>query len=254
MELTPTQINRLKAAAEIVDMGDAAVITKIYEFTDFVETEKETLDELKTQVADVVSIAETLTNGNDGKEGAVGQDGKDGRDGKDGKNGINGRDGRDGRDGVDGNDGQDGIPGINGVDGKDSSPDSPQEIADKINTLYQKIKPEAIIGLLDIINRRGLPQDFDVRIGVSQTELKKIRNDIITLQGSSGGAGFTKLTATGTVNDANLIFSFTQAPTYLIINGAWYDNTAGQPYTWTGTTTVTLNNVVGTGGRIWGFI
>ncbi len=247
MQLTPTQ-KRLLVAADIVDRGDTSVVDSIYEFKEFIETEKEELDEAKQQIADAISVAETLTNGKDGIDG---KNGNDGRDGKDGKNGANGRDGRDGRDGLDGNDGLSGVDGRNGNDG---SPDTPEQIAEKLNTLYEKIKPEAIIGLVDLIKKGTLPRDFDVRIGVSQTELKALRARVTVLEGSSSGAGFTKLTATGTVDDANKVFVFTQAPTYLIINGAWYDNTAGAPYTWTGTTTVTLNNVVGTGGRIWGFI
>ncbi len=69
------------------------------------------------------------------------------------------------------------------------------------------------------------------------------------------GSGFTKLTTASTIDDANRTFVFAQAPTYLVINGTWYDNTAGSDYTWTGTTTVTLNQPVGAPrGSIWGFI
>ena len=62
------------------------------------------------------------------------------------------------------------------------------------------------------------------------------------------------LTATGTINDTNLAFTFTSQPTVLIINGAVYQQTGGA-ITWTWSDpTATLSVAVGTGGSIFGII
>lgn len=66
------------------------------------------------------------------------KDGKNGKDGVPGKSGDNGKDGKDGKKGQDGKDGKDGING---------SPDKPLEIADKLNTLTEKVQQKVIIGL-----------------------------------------------------------------------------------------------------------
>ena len=47
---------------------------------------------------------------------------------------------------------------------------------------------------------------------------------------SSGGSGFTTLPATGTVNGANTSFTFTQKPTYIVSDHAWYQENKG--WTW----------------------
>lgn len=39
---------------------------------------------------------------------------------------------------------------------------------------------------------------------------------------TSGGAGFTELTATGSVNGNNTIFTFIQQPSYIVADGVWY--------------------------------
>lgn len=68
---------------------------------------------------------------------------------------------------------------------------------------------------------------------------------------TAASSGITILPATGTIDDTNTVFIFTSAPTLININGAFYQSTGGA-YTWTGTTTVTLSNPVGTGGSIFG--
>lgn len=47
---------------------------------------------------------------------------------------------------------------------------------------------------------------------------------------NSGGGGFTRLTATGTVDGANTTFTFTQKPTYIVSDGAWYRENSGWTY------------------------
>ena len=66
-----------------------------------------------------------------------------------------------------------------------------------------------------------------------------------------GVSGLAVLTATGIIDDSNTSFTFTSAPTFLIINGAMYQKTGGA-ITWSGTTTVTLSIPVGINGSIFG--
>lgn len=72
------------------------------------------------------------------------------------------------------------------------------------------------------------------------------RNDVTI---SAAGGAFSILTATGTIDDSNKVFTFVSTPTIVIVNGASYINGAG--VTIVGTT-ATLDNVVGTGGNLYG--
>lgn len=75
----------------------------------------------------------------------------------------------------------------------------------------------------------------------------------ITINASSTG-GSTILTATGTVNDVNVDFTFTEEPTLVVVNGGAYRQSGGSiTWTWSaGTLTATLSLPVGTGGDIYG--
>lgn len=77
------------------------------------------------------------------------------------------------------------------------------------------------------------------------------RNDITI---SATGGSFSILTATGTVDDSNVDFTFVSKPTLIIINGAAYPETGGA-ITWSwnvGTLTATLSSPVGSSGNIYG--
>lgn len=78
-----------------------------------------------------------LTKGDRGEKGdsIKGEQGKEGKDGRDGKNGERGAEGKGGKDGKE------------GKDGKDGSPDKPLEVAEKLNTLEEKIEQKVIKGL-----------------------------------------------------------------------------------------------------------
>jgi hypothetical protein len=67
------------------------------------------------------------------------QDGKDGKDGNDGYTPIKGKDYFDGED---------------GQDGKDGSPDTPNQIADKLNTLKEKVEIKVIKNLEKRLNEK----------------------------------------------------------------------------------------------------
>lgn len=67
----------------------------------------------------------------------------------------------------------------------------------------------------------------------------------------ASGSPVSLLTATGTVNDANVTFTFTSAPQIVVVNGL----ALRQGHGWSiATLTVTLDNPVGTGGDIYGIL
>lgn len=69
------------------------------------------------------------------------------------------------------------------------------------------------------------------------------------LVSNSGSSGFTLLPATGDVNGSNVTFTFTEEPTYIISDGAWYRVNKG--WTWsvlTATMTIPPND------DIYGFV
>ncbi len=73
---------------------------------------------------------------------------------------------------------------------------------------------------------------------------------ITTVAASSGAITF--LSATGTIDDSNVTFTFASLPIALIINGGLYQQSGGS-ITWSYLAgTVTLSSPVGTGGSIVG--
>lgn len=68
---------------------------------------------------------------------------------------------------------------------------------------------------------------------------------------SLSGGGMTLLSPTGTVDDSNTDFVFSQEPTVIVVNGLSYRKNHG--WTWnSGTSTATLANPAGTGGDVYG--
>ena len=178
------------------------------------------------------------------------------------RDGIDGKDGRDGIDGKDGNDGK---------DGKDGSPDTPEQVRDKLESLTgeERLDFTAIKGLENIKEEgkeikfvggsRGVYMYIDgTKYGLMNTvnlvggtgitltyNRSSGRNDI-TINASS--TPLSVLTATGDVDDSNVTFTFASEPKVVIVNGATYRNGHGCTIS---TTTVTLDNPVGTGGDIY---
>ena len=73
---------------------------------------------------------------------------------------------------------------------------------------------------------------------------------------ASGGTGFTLLSATGSVNGVNKAFTFTQLPTYIVSDGAIYqqtDNNSNVNWSWnSGTLTATMT--IPPTSAIWGWV
>lgn len=151
-----------------------------------------------------------------------------------------GADGEDGKDGEDGQDGEDAvidIPAIikqvlskiptpkNGEDGKDAEIDE-ESVA---NMVIEKIQKEKLIDISHIKNA----QQF-----MFNNKKYKIE-ELMHGGGGSSGGGFTKLTATETVNGILATFTFSKAkaqPSFIISDGVWLtptDNTVAQNVLWT---------------------
>ena len=171
--------------------------------------------------------------GEKGERGGKGDRGDTGPKGDAGDVGPQGMSGKDGLDGLSGKDGKS-IVGPKGKDGKESSPDTGKVIARKLETLEG-------VERLDYYALKNLP-----------SIPKKLKGGgKLGGGGGSGGLG-TILTATGTIDDSNVTFTFTQLPSILIINGGMYQQTGGS-ITWTYLAgTVTLSVAVGVNGAIFG--
>ena len=91
-------------------------------------------------------------------------------------------------------------------------------------------------------------EDLLVIYDADEEETKKIQAGNLTL------GGFTRLPATGTVDDANQVFSFSRKPTVININGGVYPEDTG-PFAWSWSApNVTLAIPVGSGGFIEGLV
>lgn len=71
--------------------------------------------------------------------------------------------------------------------------------------------------------------------------------ELVQPGGSGGGGGFTRLPAIGAVNGVNTQFVFTQKPTYIVSDGAWYVENTGWTWnsgTYTATMTIPPNDII----------
>lgn len=185
--ITKEQRLKMLAAAEIVDGGDMAVIKKLIEIQDSVESG---IKEIESTLEMTRGVASTIENG---KDGLNGRDGIDGRNGVDGRDGTNGRDGRDGKNGLNGKDGTSGLDGLNGQDG---SPDNAKQVRDKLESLKEdeRLDISAIKGidqkdskLSDDIVARAM-SIFDHRTSYLINAVSALKTQVAN-SSSSGGSG-----------------------------------------------------------------
>lgn len=77
-------------------------------------------------------------------------------------------------------------------------------------------------------------------------------NSPLSVIGGGSGGGFSIITVSGIINDANMTFTAPSQPSELVINGAAYQQ-AGGAYTWSyAGGTITLSSPIGSGGSIYG--
>lgn len=174
--------------------------------------------------------------------------------------------------GPQGDDGE-AIMGPQGIPGNDGSPDTPEQIAEKLNTTEESVDSSVIKGLDELkkkvngisirpisiggrallqlyVNgsKKGAIQYLNLIPGTGVTltyAYASGRNDITI---SASGAAVSLLTATGTIDNSNVVFTFVSAPQIVVVNGASYVNGAG--VTIVGTT-ATLDNAPGAGGNVY---
>ncbi len=243
---------------------------------------KKLIDSLKPAndvLTRLLSTIQTIKGekGDKGDKGEKGEQGEQGIQGERGDKGdsIQGPPGPQGEKGEKGDDGlsligEQGPPGIDGKDGKDGSPDTPEQIVSKLQTIRKAwLELSAIKGYQDSLNELGtnilqqargfvpnaLASLYDVSITnpidgqaivYNASKGKWVAGAVVS---SSVGTGFTLLTATGTVDGSNTTFTFTQKPTYIVSDGAWY--VEGSGWSWSGLT-ATMSVPPQTG--IWGFV
>lgn len=94
-------------------------------------------------------------------------------------------------------------------------------------------------------------EDVGVAAGLVGTHESTYDHSLIATALQPGDNVITILEATGSVDDSNLAFTFTEKPKLICINGAFYRENHG--WTWA-TLTATLTLPVGTGGDIFGII
>jgi len=76
-----------------------------------------------------------------------------------------------------------------------------------------------------------------------------VGNDVT--EAVSGGGGFTRINPTGSVNGSNTAFVFSQKPTYIVSDGAWYVENTG--WTWDGGSS-TATMTIPPNDTIYGFV
>lgn len=154
-------------------------------------------------------------------------------------------------------------------DGKDADEEKiVNEILEKIPKTEQETS-ESIVSkinngkdLIDASKIKNLPQPTVNHItqgtfGQVETRLKAGTNITITtdstgakvINSTASGGSYSILTATGTIDDTNLDFTFASKPTEIVINHQSYIENDG--WTWA-VLTATLSNPVGSGGSIYG--
>jgi hypothetical protein len=159
-------------------------------------------------------------------------------------------------------------------DVKEQIVDTPQDVLNKLLVLPEKER----LGIDDIPGLRALLDELKTSntgstkagwgahpltiAGAGTTKSKTTRHINFTGSGVSsvvrnpdgtvdvtinGGGGASFETPVGTVDDANVTFTVSNDPIYIVVNGAQYFSGAG--YSYAGGT-ITLDNPVGTGGFI----
>lgn len=203
-------------------------------------------------------LEDKITPPENGKDGQTPIKWVDYFDGEKGEQGPPGIPGKDGKDGVDGKDSK--IPGPQGPVGP-MGPQGPKGEKGNngknpnIGEVIEKIKNEKLLELKDIRGARLDMNDMRWHGG----GLSEVSHDA-TLTGNGtpasplsvvGSPGFTFLPATGLVNSNNTEFTFTEEPSFIVSDGAWYRENIG--WTWdSGTLTATM--VIPPNYDIYGFV
>ncbi len=100
----------------------------------------------------------------------------------------------------------------------------------------------------------GMGNQNNFAAGSNLTLSSSTTGTLITVTISANSGGFTRLTATGTVNDSNTAFTFIQKPSFIVSDGVWIeplDANGNVNWSWNaGTLTATLT--IPQNSAIWG--
>ena len=195
--------------------------------------------------------ADSTVQGPQGEQGVQGEEGPKGDKGDTGERGERGESGEDGAPGPEGE---------RGPAGKDASPLVAKEIEKKLKSLvestFQKSKKKDNLlseahmhtnfqtYLVDgqLIANGGVV-NFKAGSNVTLTPVQRADGIDLTIT-ATGGSGFTELAATGDCNSSNVTFTFTQVPSYIVVDGVWLKPTGKSGMVnWTNVgTTITMVN------------
>lgn len=111
-----------------------------------------------------------------------------------------------------------------------------KELMTKIGHIGGGSKPLRILNNGTDISKRYADVNFKPgsNITITAVDNNTTRQVDVTIDASGGGAGFTLLAATGTIDGNNLTFTFTSKPVYIISDGIWYRE--NHNWSWSGST------------------
>lgn len=253
---SPQNVKKLLQQLAFQEKGPAALVDQIDEVARMA-------DETKTlQAAFLKNIIHAKgEKGDKGDPGLKGDKGDKGESfvGPRGPKGDPGPKGPQGEIGPQGSEGKQGMPGEKGDSGEDGSPDTAEQIAEKLNAEEEIIDVKVLKGHKDLLDKKSFDTFSNNVYTKGQIDMRwhggglsRVSHDT-TLTGSgtpadplsvvSGGGGLTLLTATGTVNGTNTIFSFVSAPSIIVADQGRMMRKVSSDGTvnWTGTTIVTLS-------------
>jgi len=142
------------------------------------------------------------------------------------------------------------------LESKTEKIDTPEEIRDQLEILKgdERLDISAIKGIGKRLSKLS-DEIVNRAIGILDSRTSFLINKVSNLEtrvnnmgtGGGSGAGVAFETPVGTVNDANVTFSVSNTPVYIIVNGATHFSGAGYTYS---APNITLSSPVGTGGFI----
>ncbi len=208
-----------------------------------IANKKPSMEDTFSQILSLLK-GEPGVDGRDGIDGYTPVKGVDYFDGVDGKNGVDGQNGRNGKDGITPSKTEllniitplipKALEGIKGQDGKDTSP---LEVITTIKNLKGKDAEDfakSIGSMIDISQIRNA-QSF-------MFNGKRIKfEELMHGGGSSSSISSGYQVPTGVVNGINTVFTFTTAPSAIVVDGVSMRKVATDgTINWTGTNVITL--------------
>lgn len=227
-----TKLKKIERIVNVIDRGEAALLQYINDLDEQLSTLKgniatkfdstlqeiefvtaKTTQDLEASSTSLASDIEILDKKITQLENIFPIVGADGKDGKDGKDGLNGKDGKNGRDGV------------NGLDGKDGITPDVQEVAiEASNLAYNQLKPQllTLTQVSKFLKEKGI-SNYSDEIKTLQNRTQMLvqiasqRTNTSTSSSTPGVGGVE--TPSGTVDGSNTVFTVSNTPAYINVDG-----------------------------------